>query len=484
MALVLGVDLGTTSITGLALDARTGEIVTRATAGNTADITAAADRARGRSEWDAGRMAAIAISCMRQVADQLGARKSGLAGVGLTGQQHGVVVLDQRFTPVAPLVNWQDRRGEEAVPGTDQTCVQQATDLLGPDAPRRTGCRLATGYLAVTLFWMKGNGVLPPAGTGCFLVDYFASLLTGQPPVTDPTSAASSGILDIRTGQWDSTAMAALGLRQSLFPEIRQSGDQLGGLTSGMADSTGLPAGLPVFVGIGDNQASFLGSVASRGDTVLVNVGTGGQVSVFTEDFTYQPQLETRPFPRGGFLLVCAGLAGGRAYAVLERFFRDVGRQCFGITSKEALYPLMNQLAESVPAGAGGLRCEPFFAGTRAQPGLRASFSGVSSENFSPGHLTRSVVEGMARAFRTGFDTICSAAGRSCSRLVGAGNGMRENPLLAGLVAGEFGIPVGFPLHREEAAYGAALLAAVGAGIFPDLPSAGKLIRYTDLDLS
>src|SRR5262249_10975665 len=167
--------------------------------------------------------------------------------------------------------------------------------------------------------------------------------------------------------------LTALGLPRTLFPEVRTSGDPLGQLTADLAQATGLPEGLPVFVGIGDNQASYLGSVASRADTVLVNVGTGGQVAMYSDEFRYDPRLETRPFPRGGYLLVCAGLSGGRAYAALERFFREVGAQLLGAKPGEPIYPKMNQLATDVPRDCHGLRCEPFFTGTRAQPELRAS---------------------------------------------------------------------------------------------------------------
>jgi sugar (pentulose or hexulose) kinase len=245
-----------------------------------------------------------------------------------------------------------------------------------------------------------------------------------------------------------------------------------------MAAATGLPAGLPVFGGIGDNQASFLGSVADREQSMLVNVGTGGQVAMYTERYIFDRLLETRPFPRGGYLLVSAGLSGGAAYAVLERFYRDLGAQLFGITSQTVLYQTMNQLAASAQPGAGGLRCEPFFSGTRLQPEIRASWSGVSAENFTPANMTRALLEGISRALRSGGDLMAPHRSRPYRRLVGAGNGLRENPLLARMLADGFCMPLVFPVHREEAAFGAALLAGVAAGFCCDLTTAGKQITY------
>jgi sugar (pentulose or hexulose) kinase len=310
------------------------------------------------------------------------------------------------------------------------------------------------------------------------VADYFAARLTDRAPVTDATLAASSGLFDVAAGHWDPALLEALGLPRALFPEVRLSGEPLGGLASGMAPETGLPAGVPVCVGIGDNQASFLGSVAGRDDTLLVNVGTGGQVAAYTGRFVHDPLLETRPFARGGYLLVSAGLSGGAAYAVLERFFRAVGAEVGGVPAGVPLYPAMNRLAAAAPPGALGLRCEPLFTGTRHDPALRATWTGVSPENFTPACMTRALLEGMARTFGRGRDLIARQADRPWRRLVGAGNGLRENPVLAEIVANELGLPLAFPAHREEAACGAALLAAVGVGVLPDLSAAGRLIRY------
>ncbi len=478
MALVLGVDIGTTTITALALDPATGDIVASATTANTVETTSDADAARGRSEWDIRLMADRSCACLRRVSQSLGPRRSELAGIGITGQQHGVAVVDEHLTPLTPFVNWQDRRGEDLYPRTKKTYGRRALELLGEDAPQRTGCRMATGYMGLTLFWMQSKGMLPTNGVACFATDYFAALLTGKPPATDPTMAASSGVFNVRENRWDIELITRLMLSPTLFPEVRTSGDRLGELSAESEHATDLPAGLPVFVSIGDNQASFLGSVAGRADSVLVNVGTGGQVGAFTEQFLYHPELETRPFPRGGFLLVCAGLTGGKVYAVLERFFRQVGSQIFGAEPADSIFPLMNQLAALAPRGAQGLRCEPFFSGTRTNPELRAGFSGISAENFTPAHMTRAILEGMGRTFRSNFEVIREVVNHPCERLVGAGNGLRENLLLARIIGEEFSLPMQFPRHREEAAYGAALLAVVGAGLSPDLATAGRVIRY------
>jgi sugar (pentulose or hexulose) kinase len=330
----------------------------------------------------------------------------------------------------------------------------------------------------VTLFWMKETGTLPAKGVACFITDYLGATLTGEAPITDPTMGASSGLFHLTERRWDSETIRHLGLPPARFPEVREAGDRLGTLTTEAARATGLAAGLPVYVGLGDNQASFLGSVAGRTDTVQVNVGTGGQVGRYTDRIHEAPPLETRPFPREGYLLVEAGLCGGRSYATLRRFFQAAAAQVVNIPAESDLYTAMNALAKGAARGAGGLRCEPLFTGTRAEPDRRASWTNISDENFTPANMIRALLEGMARAFREGYERILTATGTACVRLVGAGNGIRENPVLAGIIAEEFGLPLAVPAHREEAAFGAALTAAVGVGILPDLAAAGRVIRY------
>jgi sugar (pentulose or hexulose) kinase len=476
MPIVLGLDLGTTTITALALDTDTGEVVGRSTVPNPVDTKHLEYRARGWSERDAPAIARDALDCLERLARQLSSARD-VAGLALTGQQHGVVLVELRsMTTQSGFIDWQDRRGDASF-SPRQTFTARAQKLIGTEAAGRTGCRLASGYMAVTLFWFKRNKLSLRGSKACFLADYFATTLTDSQPVTDPTLAASSGVFDVARGAWADDLIRSLGLAPNLFPEVRPPGSLLGHLTDRAALHAGLPPGPPLFVGLGDNQASFLGSVASPEDSVLVNVGTGGQVSVLLDEFHYEPGLETRPFP-GGFLLVCAGLTGGRVYAVLESFFRQVGRDVFGQSGEQSVYETMNRLAASVPPGCDGLRCEPFFSGTRQQPELRGSWSGVSATNFTPAHMTRALLEGMARSFKEGFDRMTPYLSRPRKQLVAAGNGMRENPLLRQIVGEAFGLPVLVPRHREEAAYGAALTAAVGAGIFPDFRSAARLIRY------
>jgi sugar (pentulose or hexulose) kinase len=460
MSIVLGVDLGTTKITSIALDTSAREVVAVGTVANDANITSDADRNRGRSEWDADQIVTQGIACLQLVAERLGDRASQVQGIGVTGQQHGMLLVDRTGEPISPLINWQDRRALDQVKGGDRTWLEETRMLLGEDVWKRTGCRLQPGFMAGTLYWLKAHDRLTKDSKALFIMDLFGSVLTGQPAVTEPSCAGSSGVFNVRTRQWDPESIAALGLSASLFPEIREANEQIGTLTPEVASATGLSAGIPIYAPIGDHQASFLGSITDRTNSVLVNVGTGAQVAVFTEGFDFVPPIELRPFPRSGNLLSNVGLAGGWSYQVLEQFFRDVGRAMFQQQGTAALYEQLNRLAGSVPAGADGLRCDPSFAGTRLDPGVRGAITGLSPQNFTARHLARAVLEGMGRSLREGYAAIERVTGQSHSKLVAAGNGLRENPLLSEIVAEAFGLPISFTEYREEAAVGAALIAA------------------------
>jgi sugar (pentulose or hexulose) kinase len=188
--------------------------------------------------------------------------------------------------------------------------------------------------------------------------------------------------------------------------------------------------------------------------------------------------LETRPFVGDRYLLVGAGLTGGAAYAVLHDFIRQVGAEIFHVAAED-LYAALNRLAAATPPGSDGLLCDPRFTGTRHEPNRRGSFSNLAPANFTPGHLARALLEGMAIAFHALYEAMLAAGARPRQRLIGAGNGMRRNPLLARIVAERFALPLATPRHTEEAAVGAALLASVAAGEH-SLASAGDLIRYEE----
>ncbi|MCC7352129.1 MAG: hypothetical protein IT330_00125 [Anaerolineae bacterium] len=479
MALYIGLDAGTTTLSTVVLDAESGLLLARRTVIHTASATTPGEKASGRAELDLNGLRSLMVKVLADVTSQIASRASEIGGIGVTGQMHGVAFLQPDAPPVRPAITWEDRRADERLPGSHETYLERFISLAGgPEAFARTGCLPATGYLGPTLFWLRHHDRLPPPPARvCFIPDAVVSFLTGLPPCTDPTDGGSSGIFDIVARAWDWPLIARLGLPEEIFPAVREPGERAGSLLAAIAAQTGLPPETPVFVALGDNQASFLGSVHEPVQALSLTVGTGSQVSALVGKFQRLPGLDTRYFPGGRYLLVGAGLFGGRSYAYLRDFFRQVGATFFGGRGDEELYDEMTRLAAQVSPGCEGLRCTPTFTGTRLDPALRASFTGLAPRNFTPGHLTRALLEGMAEGFHQFHEQMQPLAGPR-THLVGSGNGLRRNRLLAEMVGQRFGLPLYFPALEEEAATGAALTAAVGAGEVAGWDAAAALLRY------
>jgi len=472
----MGVDVGTTNIAVLVVDINSGIVKAVSTVPNDSEVTSWKDKLRGRSEWDAERTVELVFQAMAEISVKVNPQK--IRGIGVTGQMHGTVLVSQDGLPLTPFISWQDHRCEEKTLGSDKSYIDRMIELAGVDGFKREGCRPATGYMGSTLFWLKENDALPdePA-TACFLPDYVVMRMTGNAPVTDPTNAGSSGIFDVTRRRWDYNRIRRLGIQEVSLPEVRRSGRIAGELTDEASRKTSLPRGIPVSVACGDNQASFLGSVADRSGSLLVNIGTGGQVSLWVPEYVEAKGAETRCYLDESYLLVGADTCGGSSYALLQRFFLDVGRVFFKAKGDENLYREMNRQGAKVPPGSDGLRCEPFFAGTRLDPKRRAAWHGISESNFTVGHMIRALLEGIAHHFKAMYEDMLQSGVSPRRCLVGSGNGIRKNRLLAEIFSAAFNMPIKTPLNLEEAAYGAALLAAVGCGEI-DFEEAACLIRY------
>lgn len=470
----LGLDIGTTTITAVVLNVKTGAVVTVQTAPNTYEITSASDKKQGRSEWDADRIIAQAQTVIKQAVNTAGP----IAGVGVTGQMHGVVLVSDQGNAIGPFIGWQDRRGLENKPNTDTTYVEHMRQIAIDLGAFDQGCRPHPGYLGTTLFWLAQTNRLPQGVTASFMPDYAVAQLTGTRPITDATNAAGSGLFNSIHRVWHLDLLHQLGLQKEHLPDIHPSGETAGSITRAIADLTGLSEGTPVCVACGDNQASFAGSVGNYTNSVLINVGTGGQVSAYVPTSKPTVELEARPFMDGGFLLVGAGLVGGRSYAWLRDFFKGIGQAFFGATGNEDLYDIMNTLAADVPKGSDGLFCEPLFTGTRREPHRRGLWQGVGTTNFTPGHMARALLEGLAEQFARLYDEMGTIGAGGRTQLVGAGNGIRKNALLRHILEDRFDMTMAVPKHTEEAAFGAALMGAIGHGTFAHLKEAGQVIHY------
>ena len=213
--------------------------------------------------------------------------------------------------------------------------------------------------------------------------------------------------------------------------------------------------GRTVAAAIGDNQAGFLGSVGFQENTVLLNVGTGSQVSVMCSHFFEGNGIEIRPFTEDKFLLAGSPLCGGRAYAILENFFRRYAAAAgLGNVSQ---YGIMEELAGKGMGLKDNMQVTTTFNGTRENPGLRGSISNLSKDNFTPEGLTYGVLVGIARELYDMFDVIRKLTGIKADKLIASGNGVRKNKVLQHIFEELFETKLYLAKYEEEAASGAAV---------------------------
>jgi len=422
----LGLDIGTTSIS--AVVSENGTVLESLTCPNDSFMIGAHSWERMQ---DPNKIRNAALASV----ETLLSHHTDVSAIGVTGQMHGIVYLDRFGNPVSPLYTWQDGRGD---------CLYDDAHTYASVLSMRTGYSLASGYGMVTHFYNIQRGLIPDdAVVFCTIHDYIAMVCAGQTvPMIEASDAASLGIYHVKDRIFDCAAMEQAGISTDMLPE-QACAEPLGYYHDR----------IPVYPAIGDNQASFLGAVGENMHSMLVNVGTGSQFSVYSPDYLECSVLETRPFPTGGYILVGASLCGGYAYALLEGFFRQTA-DMLGV-STESCYPAMARMLESAEKPQNLPTILLLFSGTRQNPSLRASISGLDTDNLTPQHLVWAMLYGIAMELYGMYCSYRTIAGEALP-LVGSGNGLRKNRALQKCFAEVFGTALSLCTNEEEAALGAA----------------------------
>jgi sedoheptulokinase len=448
---VVGLDIGTTTLSATVLDSESGSVLASRTISHASMLPG--------PEWAMLQDPACIRELSIGLVEELCREYSPISAIGFTGQMHGIVYLDSVGEPVSPLYTWQDERCN-----LKTECGETYAERL----TRITGQPVATGYGLATHYYNQLNGLVPgEARKIATIADCVGMWLTGErEPILHASNAASMGLFDIARVAFDEDALCLAGIDREILPRVAFDAVPIGNTRTGTT----------VSIAIGDNQASFAGSVRTGELGVLVNVGTGGQISVGTPSPIIAEGCETRPGVEGGYLIVGSSLCGGRAYALLEDFFRETA-VWMGAPDRNQ-YEWMNRAAAEALTCKDPLIVDTAFSGTRQNPCKRGSIANLSLTNFTPGSLCAGILSGIVEELHAYYRAILSVADGTPRKLVGSGNGIRLNPVLRSLFAETFGMPLVIPEHHEEAAYGAALCACVASGQYSDIASAQTLIHY------
>lgn len=403
--------------------------------------------------WD-GTVAAI-----RSVLADTGVRGEQVLAVGLTGQMHGAVLLDASDEVLRPAILWNDQR-------TGAEC-DLIRDLIGPQRlVAITGNDALTGFTAPKLVWVRDHepDVWQRVRRVLLPKDYVRLRLTGGHAM-DKADGSGTMLFDLAARDWSAEVLAALEIDRAWMPPTYEGPEVTGAVTSAAAAATGLRAGTPVVAGGGDQAANAVGVGAVEPGVVALSLGTSGVVFATTARPLFEARGRVHAFchavpGRWHMMSVMLSAAGSL------RWFRNAAAP--GMSYDELVGP-----AAEVPAGSDGLLFLPYLTGERSphpDPLARGAFVGLTIAH-DRRHMTRAVLEGVTFGLRDGLDLMIEA-GMPAPSVIRASGGGTASPLWRQILADVLGAEIATVDTAEGAAYGAGLLAAVGAGWFPTVEAA------------
>ncbi len=429
----LAIDIGTSKISLMQFDISSMQVIHSASEENNSLVPLPDHH---KHEQDPEKIWSIVQGLLRQFPS-----RTSVEFVTITGQVHGILLIDDAFKPRTNLMTWRDCRNR--------------TNPVGSNYKLQNGCLVQKGYGGSTLKALleEGEQVVNDDVQVCTITSFVMGRLCGCYAIDD-TIAATLGVYDIRNKRWNTAQLEELGIPLSLFPPVVPSSAIMGTILPTVALESGLRETVAVCSPIGDNQASFIGSLGFC-PAGLINIGTGGQISVPCTEITDNPSIEIRPLPENGYLQVYSSLCGGWAYSYLKDFCKDVLVSFDSSVTDRAIYEKLDQLAlDADPLHA--LLVDTQFLGVREAPDTFGKISHIDTSNFTLGNLSRAFLEGIVRELHPP-----QIRTDSMGFLVASGNAVRKSPLMVDLIQSEFGCPVKIAPFLEEASVGAVLSSAV-----------------------
>ncbi len=448
----LGIDIGTTGICVLAININTGKVEKIKNFDNDSNI-------KTLNEYEKIQDVNYILNIILKEVQNFEELYHPLC-IGISTQMHGILYLDEKGDAVSPLFTWQDSRGNLNYDG-DITYAEKLSQV--------SGYKLSSGFGMVTHFWHVKNNCLPEnAKQFATIGDYIAMKLARRnKPLMHISNAHSIGMYDFKKQNFDKDEMQKVGLSTKFLPALTAEFDIVGTTDNNTK----------VAVCIGDNQASFIGSVKEIESSVLVNVGTGSQISFCVDEPFSSDDLEARPLYNNKYLACGASLCGGRAYALLEHFFAQVVEMATGKVC-ENLYGKMSETFLSFKEIDNPLKIKTTFDGTRFDVNRRGSIDNIGINNFTPIHMIEGFINGTAQELHGLYQSYESIKKPCHNMLVGAGNGIRKNKALMEALSNKFEMQMSVPTHKEEAAVGAAISALVASGVVLKIEEGTNLIKY------
>lgn len=467
--LLMGLDLGTSGIKAIILDADSATPIASATMSYPLTHPFPGWAEQNPADWWQA-----TIHVIRQGLDQLraaGADPSDIRSIALSGQMHGAVLLDEEYQPARPCIIWADQRCQAECDWITATVgSERLIDLVSnPALPGFTAPKLIWVRNHEPEVWKRVQHVLLPK-------DYIRFLLTDLAAM-EISDAAGTCLFDVQHGSWSQEVLTALDLDSSLLPPIIGAAEIAGTITAKVAALTGLPAGIPVAGGGADNACAAVGAGIVSPGQALVSIGTSGVVLIFSDTLQIDrsgpiPRVHTfnHAVPGSWYLMGVTQGAGLSLRWVKDQLAADAIELAHQM--KRDPYDLISDIAATVAPGSDGLLFLPYLQGERTpilDSQARGGWIGLTTRH-TLAHLMRAVMEGVAYSLRDCMQVL-QESGTAISEVRITGGGARSK-VWRQIIADVLDLPL-YPLAMEEGpALGAALLAGVAAGIYPSIEAA------------
>jgi len=475
MAYLLGLDVSTTGAKALLIDER-GDVVASATTEYPLSTPRPLWSEQAPNDWWVGAYTSIQAALNR-------ARLTGddVCGVGLTGQMHGLVLMDKSGQVLRPAILWNDQR-------TGPQCAEITQEVGGLDKLLGLiGNAVLPGFTAPKILWVRQNEPEVYACAAHILLpkDYVRYRLSGE-YATEVSDASGTCLLDVAHRRWSDAMLKALDIPADWLPRCTESPEVSGRVSAAVADITGLKAGTPIVGGGGDQAAQAVGSGVIKPGVISVTSGTSGVVFACSDKYAAEAQGRLHAFCHavpGRWHLMGVMLSAGGSFRWLRDSLGDPERSTASLIGDDP-YDLLTREAARAPVGSEGLLFLPYLTGERTpypDPEARGAFVGLTVRH-NKSHVVRSVLEGVSFGLRDSLELI-KGLDVPIEQVRASGGGARSS-LWRQIQADVFGTELVLVNVTEGAAYGAALLAGVGAGVFASVDEAvAQTVRVTDRTL-
>ncbi len=469
---LLGVDIGTTGSKVVLIDEE-GRVINNITNEYPINVPEPGWSEQNPCDWWKA-----TIKSIRGVIQKSRIKPDSITGIGITGQMHGLVLLDKEKNVLRPCILWNDQR-------TVKEC-QYINRRIGMGKLIEIGGKPAlTSFTAGKILWVKKNepDIYKRIAHLLLPKDYVRYLLTGKMAI-DVNDASGTCLFDVKKREWSEDIIGELKIDKAWLPEVYESSEICGSINDEVANLAGLKKGTPVVCGAGDQAAQAIGTGIYKSKGISVTIGTSGVVFVAIDDYKFDKTGRLHTYchciPGMWHIMGVMLSAGGSLKWFRDTFFKK--EMEYAQKKNIDIYDIMSDEAAKIKPGSEGLIFLPYLSGERTphpDPYARGVFFGLSLKH-TRAHMTRAVIEGVTYGLRDGLELI-KEMGIKFNRIRVSGGGAKSH-LWRRIMADVFNIDIVTVNATQGAAYGAALIAGVETGIYKDVDSAcRKTIKETGI---